>query len=150
MIFAATHVIRLLEDSFNYIYRAAHDRPLFFRFAIYIASLVVLPGITILFGWRVSIFVDQLNPPQLFSLAGTGSQTWIAGSQGILRLREDGRIHEVDLSEKVDLNAPFREVYFDLKSRSSGHFWDVVGESGPRESIADAASAWVTPGSAAP
>lgn len=138
MIYAATNVLRHTEDSFNYIFRAEKERPLLYRFSLYIASLLILPGILILLGGVIRIQVARLTPASYISVHTVDPvTTLITESQGRLILRsssdkEEDRI--ISLAQRIDEDLPFRAMYFDLRSGKAGRSWELPGEPIPETS----------------
>ena len=135
MMFTAANLLRHLEDSFNKIFKAPSGRPYLYRFAIYIASIVVLPGILILTGGSFQYFLNKLNPPDLVSMTRQGDSIWIVGTDGFLRKQTSRGIELVDLSEKVDLSVAFPNYYFDFYTERSGNSWDISQEEVPPEKV---------------
>jgi len=128
MVLSSTNVIRHLEDAFNHIYRARRERPLLYQFSTYIASLVLLPGVLILFAGGVNFFMSRLNPPTIVSLARLDGQIWMTEDHGLSRYTGDS-FEKIDLMRLVDRDAPHRDVYFDVKSGRAGHLWEIVGRT---------------------
>ncbi len=135
MIFTAANLLRHLEDTFNKIFKAQAGRPYLYRFAIYIASIVVLPGILILTGGTFQYFLNKLNPPDLISMARLEGSTWIIGTDGYLRRQSGETIDIIDLALKVDQRAPYRNIYFDFNTGKSGYIWDISRNPAPPEKI---------------
>lgn len=135
MIFTAANLLRHLEDSFNLIFKSQTGRPYLYRFAIYIASIVVLPGILILTGGTFQYFLKKLNPPDLISMARHKDSVWIIGTDGLLRKLRNETIDTVDLARKVDTRAPYRNIYFDFNTGKAGYIWDISRNPAPPEKI---------------
>ena len=132
MIYAATNMLRHLEDSFNYIYRAESERPMLYRFALYISSLVVLPGLIILFSSAMRYYVDRITPPRVLSVLPLDDGGLVfTGNHGILQIRYGEKIKTVNLANRVGVNAPFRNLTIDTRSRIAGRpeGWIIPGES---------------------
>lgn len=137
MIISAANVLRNYEDTFNHIYRAKHERPFVYRFSLYIASLVILPGMILLFGSGLRYTMNRLQPPELANVTRFENRIYMTSGQSRITITEtESKNSEViDLLEKVDVHTPFREVYFDLKNGKSGRFWEITGEALPKIKI---------------
>lgn len=126
MIVAAANVLKQMEDSFNHIYRAEQERPLIFRFALYIAALVLMPGTMLISGGALRYYVKQLTPPRILDLHDMGNEVIMTGSPGSLRIFKDGVIKSIKLSDSVTGEAPYRTVYFDLRTGRSGRSFEIL------------------------
>ncbi|MBI3395121.1 MAG: YihY/virulence factor BrkB family protein [Spirochaetia bacterium] len=132
MIISAANVLRNMEDAFNHIYRAKEERPFVYRFSLYISSLVILPGVLLLFGGGLRYVMNSLRPPELRHAARYGEELWVTSGRGGL-IHFDGEKREmINLAKKVDPDAPFREIYFDLKTGKSGRYYEISGEAMPK------------------
>lgn len=129
MIYSATNLIRNLEDSFNFIYRARRNRPLVYRFSLYIASFVVLPVFIISSYGAVKLMLNQITPADFTHIVSVNGKKWIAGNNGVLRTLQSGELTRVDLHDKIAYDAPFRDVFFDLNNNRSGPTWEIAGEN---------------------
>ncbi len=136
MIFSATNVLSNLEESFNYIYRASASRPLHYRFAVYIASLVILPTVIILAAGLFNSLAGKLSPPEFRHIARNGQGVWVAASDGKLRLYFDkSKPSVIDLRKKIDAKGLQRDYYFNLQTGESGYYWDIMSKGSQRAKI---------------
>jgi len=122
IIFAATNAIRHLEDASNHIFHTQHRPPLY-RYSVHIASLVLIPGLLFLSGRFLGYIFQSLKPAQYVSIAADNNRAWIATNSGIILSVTDGKMKQIDLSEKIERAAPFRDIYYNLATGQSGkHF----------------------------
>ena len=139
MIYSATNLLSNLEDSFNAIYRVRRNRPLLYRFALYIASFVVLPTLVIAF-FSTARYLLNLVEPADFNHAviapDDARSFWVVGDDGRIRIfGAEGERREIDLSQRVDREAPFRDVYFDIKTGAVGPGYRIAGENEPARRV---------------
>ncbi len=131
MIYAATNIIRHMEDSFNYIYRADSQRPLLYRFSLYISTLIVLPGVLVLGASILKSPFMWISMPSYVDSDRLNASVALLNKEDEIRIIHQGSTNDkyIQLSSEVELNAPFRTVYFELKSRKSGHIWEIASSS---------------------
>lgn len=130
MIYAATNMLRHLEDSFNYIYRAESERPILYRFAMYIASLVVLPGLIILFSSAMRYYVDRITPPRYHSISSLTDGDVITGNQGYITIQRGNKKSKINLQTRVVTDAPFKSITIDTRTMPGMvSRWEWLGES---------------------
>ena len=138
VLYSASNFFRHLETAFCHIYRAPRERPLFYRFALYISALVVLPIIIIFTNQIIQKIRYSFERPNLQSIMLRNSSTtqrdtptqskWISTSDGILQVysSENKKKQQIDLSQKITESAPYREYLIDLKNNRQGQTWEVL------------------------
>lgn len=125
MVYAATNAIRHFEDAGNHIFRTKYRPPLY-RLSIHIASLILIPGVIILSTGSIRFFLELLRPTQFVSIAHIEGEVWISDTTGkIIHLHEGNPIGEINLREKIEEGATFRDYYFDPETGRSGRYWEL-------------------------
>ena len=139
VLYSASNFFRHLEEAFGYIYRVPRQRPLLYRFALYIAAFVVLPIITIFTGQIVQSIRYNFERPTLSAImlrapsannknAPYASHKWVSTSHGTIYVynAKNKKIRTIDLTQKISASAPYPEYIIDLKSGRSGRSWEVL------------------------
>ncbi len=116
VLYSANNLIRHLEDACNHVFRAP-DRPILFRFAIYIASFVILPALIFGASGLYRQTVAALSPPAYVDLSFTNGNLYLLESSGVLEERSIDGIQTRKILDSVNLDAPFRERIYDPGSR---------------------------------
>ncbi len=126
MIYAATNMMNHLEESFSYIYRAEKERPIIYRFSLYISALVIFPGLFFLSAGTMKYYMERLTPPVIVDTAVTPGGYILISNQGILRnfrtmpetghdkTSLSGTIRKIDLEGRIDKQVPFRTMTLNL------------------------------------
>jgi membrane protein len=131
MVFSATSILRHIEDSFNHIVRSSTERPLVFRFALYISGIVIVPAVLTLTAGGFQFMLSQLHPPEWKSMATNGNTLWLLGRQ--LHWRSGEQTGELNLARKIDRKASYKDIYFDMQTGRAGRSFEILGETPPRE-----------------
>ncbi|MBL8020519.1 MAG: YihY/virulence factor BrkB family protein [Leptospirales bacterium] len=129
MILSAASVLRHIEDSFNHIARALHERPIHYRFALYISGIIIVPAFLTLSAGTLQFGLLQLKPPEYKSVTLNGETLWMLGKT--LTWREKNKDGKFSLRSKIDMRAPYKDIYFDLTTGKIGKSWE-VGVRQPR------------------
>lgn len=116
VLYSANNLIRHLEDAFNHVFRAP-DRPILFRFAIYIASFVILPALIFGASGLYRQTVAGLSPPAYADLTFKDGNLFLLESDGTLEERTVEGVKVRKIVDQLNLNAPFRERIYDPGSR---------------------------------
>ncbi len=116
VLYSANNLIRHLEDACNHVFRAP-DRPILFRFAIYIASFVILPALVFGASGLYRQTVAALSPPAYVDLSFTNGNLYLLESTGVLEERSIDGVQIRHIMDSVNLDAPFRERIYDPGSR---------------------------------
>ena len=112
VLYSANNLIRHMEDAFNHVFRAP-ARPYLFRFAIYIASFVILPVLLFTVGGLYRKSVANLSPPAYVDLAFKEGSLYLLESTGRLEERSLESISQRNVMESLNLNAPFRDRIYE-------------------------------------
>lgn len=131
MVFSAASILRHIEDSFNHIVRSSTERPIVFRFALYIAGIVIVPAALTLTAGGFQFFLSQLRPPEWKSITMNGSTLWTLGRKLVWRSGDQTGV--LDLSRKIDRKASYKDIYFDMQTGRAGRSFEILGETPPRE-----------------
>lgn len=131
MVFSATSILRHIEDSFNHIVRSSTERPLVFRFALYISGIVIVPAVLTLTAGGFQFMLSQLHPPEWKSMATNGNTLWLLGRQ--LHWRSGEQTGELNLARKIDRKASYKDIYFDMQTGRAGRSFEILGDTPPRE-----------------
>ncbi|MCB1169391.1 MAG: YihY/virulence factor BrkB family protein, partial [Leptospiraceae bacterium] len=116
VLYSANNLIRHLEDAFNHVFRAP-DRPILFRFAIYIASFVILPALLLGASGLYRQTVAGLSPPAFVDLTFREGTLYLLESNGTLEERSIEGVRVRRILDQLNLEAPFRERIYDPGSR---------------------------------
>lgn len=103
MIYSATNLLRHLEDTANNIFKAP-ARPYFFRLTIFVASLILIPAVTILYSGLLRPTLALLKP-EAYTAFSIEAPTALR-SDGLIRISKDNTI---DIKKKIDFFAPNRD-----------------------------------------
>ena len=112
VLYSANNLIRHLEDACNHVFRAP-DRPILFRFAIYIASFVILPALIFGGSGLYRQTVAALSPPAYVDLDFTNGNLYYLESTGVLQEHSIDGKQERKVMDALNLDAPFRERIYD-------------------------------------
>ena len=116
--FSATNLIYYLEDAFSYIYRAATSRPIHYRFAIYLSSLILLPAIAILGGRTFRIITTQIKPPELTHSLHVDDRIWITAGKEELRVQEgqgNKKTRIINLRDLTETDSKNNNFYINIR-----------------------------------
>ncbi|MCE9599271.1 MAG: YihY/virulence factor BrkB family protein, partial [Spirochaetia bacterium] len=131
MIISAASVLRHVEDSFNHIARSLHERPIHYRFALYISGIIIVPAFITLTAGTMQYGLVQLKPPEWKSVTLNGDTLWMLGKT--LKWRENKSDGYFTLQSKIDMRAPYKDVYFDLATGKVGKSWEILGDTPARQ-----------------
>lgn len=131
MIFSAASILRHVEDSFNHIVRSSTERPLVFRFALYISGIIIVPTMLTLTAGGFQFLLSQLQPPEWRSMAINGNTLWMLGRH--LQWKSGQQSGELNLARKIDRKASYKDIYFDMQTGRAGRSFEILGETPPRE-----------------
>ena len=116
VLYSANNLIRHLEDACNHVFRVP-DRPILFRFAIYIASFVILPALVFGASGLYRQTVAGLSPPAYVDLSFKDGNLYLLESTGVLEERTIDGVKIRRIMDSVNLDAPFRERIYDPGSK---------------------------------
>lgn len=128
MLYSATNLVRNLEDAFNHIYRARNERPMIYRFALYIASFAIIPTLIIFSTGAARLGLSKLQPAEPVFIHDYSGSQWILHEPGILWKYKDKKIEQIDLYERANTGASFRDIFVDENNSKIGPSWEIVGK----------------------
>ena len=123
-IFGATNALRHLETAFNSIYRAK-SRAMLYRFSLHISAIIIIPGLFLILGSSIVFIFRSIEPPRFMSMTYSGENIWIANNRGYILRMLGGSIKKINLKDKIETGAPFRNLYFNTDSGRSGRDWEM-------------------------
>ncbi|MCB1175592.1 MAG: YihY/virulence factor BrkB family protein, partial [Leptospiraceae bacterium] len=131
MLYSATNLVRNLEEAFNHIYRAKHDRPILYRFALYIASFAIIPTLLIFSAGAARIALTRLQPAEPTAMIQFQGAQWVLHEPGLLwRYQKNDRgdtLDEIKLFTRANTGAAFRDIFIDETNQHAGPSWEIVG-----------------------
>ena len=129
MLYSATNLIRNLEDAYNHIFRAREQRPLLYRFALYIAAFAIIPTLIVFSAGIARLALSKLQPAQPTALAMFSGKKWLLYESGELWKNIDQKkIEKIDLFERSNTGEKFRDIFIDENNRRVGTAWEIVGQ----------------------
>lgn len=102
MIYSATNLLKHLEDTANFIFKAP-ERPYFFRITIFVASLVLIPAVVVLYSGLIRPTLSLLKP-EAYTAFSTEAPIALK-SDGFIRMSDNT---EFSIQDRIDFFATRR------------------------------------------
>lgn len=128
MLYSATNLIKNLEDAFNYIYRARQERPMLYRFSLYIAAFAVLPTLVIFSAQGMRLALTRLQPANYTSIVSHAGEYWISADDGKIWHTDLSKFNSIDLYQRANTGAAFRDIFIDVDENRIGQAHEIVGQ----------------------